>query len=76
MDVPIENWLKNAGYDISLQAIEDDIWDNIEHRAEEFAQESINDAMDDIGQEIVLMFNLKKAENKTQGDSKWISRLI
>ena len=70
MEVPIENWLKNNGYDISGEAIEDDIWYNIEQESESLAQETINDDIDNIGQEIVLMFKLKKAENKTQAESK------
>ena len=60
MDVNIEGWLETKGYDISEKVMDDNIWDEIVDSAEEQAQMAIDEDMDNIGQEIVIAFKIKK----------------
>ena len=72
MNVDIEGWLETNGYDISEQTLSDEKWDKIEEEAEDQAQLCIEDDMDNIGQEIVMIFNLKKkqTQNPKQGNKE------
>jgi len=58
MYVNIEGWLRGRGFDID--ALDDEEWDRLESVSEELAQETINGDMDNIGNEIVAIYRLKK----------------